>query len=318
MSVFKTIWKAFQKHSNPSDDVEDFKKENEPSLKLLTFNACLFPYMMQPSFHSSNKKERLPLIIDFLVEQSEAGYEVICLQEVFSSLFSSFYKDQILSDTRIQKAFPYVFQSPLFGFCQHKKIVDSGLLILSKLPITNRAFVQFNDNHGWMMPCLKGYMICEVYLNDKPIVLVNTHLQPNCSTLINRKKYEKIRYYQCSQIRDSLWDILGSAGFYSTPIVITGDFNVDQNCEKSNEFNSLKRVLHCDQFSTCLETTINTFLPFSKNYEQQTLDYAIGKNLGFQSTSIMSSKKSLSDHFPVGFEIIGINKVSDSSLSDDT
>jgi endonuclease/exonuclease/phosphatase family metal-dependent hydrolase len=302
MSFFQTILKTFGKGqgTKQEDQLSETVQCLQP-LKLLTLNACLFPYMMSPSFHSTNKKQRLPLIVDFLVEQSAQGYDVVCLQEVFSSLFSSFYKDEILSDSRIQKAFPYVFQSPLVGFCQHKKVVDSGLLILSKYPMSKKSFVQFNDNHGWMMPCLKGFMICEINFNDNPIVIVNTHLQPDCSSLIKKKKYERIRYAQCSQIRDRLWDILGSAGFYETSIVITGDFNVHR---ESEEFASIQRALVCDEASRHDKiVTINTSLPFSKHYKEETLDYAVGQNIYFKETITMTDRKSLSDHFPVGFHI---------------
>ena len=166
-----------------------------PEIKILSLNTALAP-------RSFTRHRRLPQICYVLREQIP---DVVALQEVF------FHKDaSYLQKAFAEKGYHYTF---------HYK----NLLLLSKFPLQHCQWVQFTSQGplcSWaVLDKLygKGYQMAEIKIQNKTILIVNTHLLS--ANGASQGRYETTRKAQCTQILSQV--------SHADKVILTGDFNFD-------------------------------------------------------------------------------------------
>ena len=130
---------------------------------------CLNLFMMMPPLFPGTKKDvRIRQLLDRAAE-----FDVLCLQEVWSA-----YSRRV--DVFIRDAADR-------GFCYHArsgaprlsqlKLLDGGLLILSRFPIDSSEFVAYSTSAHADMVASKGALYAQLRLGDRSLHIFNTHMQ---------------------------------------------------------------------------------------------------------------------------------------------
>lgn len=193
--------------------------------------------------------------------------DIVCIQECFSDVLLDKIKKQATA------IYPYLITGNL-----NKKYIfgeNSGLIILSKYPITFQLFHNYKAGVGCDSLSNKGYLI----VNIGKINIVNTHLQSNelnicCSNI------EKIIEAQIEELKQYL-------PFENT--ILCGDFNTEKLEKYITITNNNKR------------NTLNSIY-FRK---PQVLDYIVSLHDDYQvKVKVLDMEKNPSDHKPVKATII--------------
>lgn len=190
------IWIIIQK--SLSDVVitnNNYKNNNinlhEDPVSIVTYNIQKFPWLFK-----SFKNIRIML----------NKFNIILLQECFDETFESLHT--LFPDYNIYR-----------GTLKHINFMNSGLVILSKFPITNYYFHIYQNCNLNTSDCLaeKGFISVDIKINNKIIKIINTHLQSsyNC-------RYDEYAFLQFDELSNYVKNI-------KTDYVIGGDFNIDVN-----------------------------------------------------------------------------------------
>jgi len=136
-------------------------------VKILTYNIFLRPPPLKNNL-SDYKDERLEDFTKIIYQ-----YDIICLQEMFGALNSRVHD---LIHIAADQGFFYfidISQPNMFG----KSIADSGLILLSRFPITHHAFVPFR--YGVLSDSMaeKGLIYARIKIKNCFLHLFTTHLQ---------------------------------------------------------------------------------------------------------------------------------------------
>ncbi len=249
--------------------------------------------------------------------------DIIFLQEVFSSIYSSKWKNSIIdvvnqhNNTTIHTGIGsmwYVSCSPIPKPCPHLLLMDSGLMTLSRYPIVNTQFEAFISNPLPLRFAQKGFLYTCINMNNNNNTiyhLFNTHLHPLEGSWTIQHSNET-RSQQCIQLKqfiDTNIRVIDHYHHYRKSEVITavvGDFNIHQN---SFECNVMKQTLQLHKQCTIPldEPTMHLQHLFCTHHSLLSADFAIGSdNCTFENTRIMSEYPHLSDHFPVLFSISAV------------
>ena len=234
------------------------------NLQLLTYNIQRFPYSMKPL--SS-------------LQQLISSHSIILLQECFLNLM---YDD-------IQYEFPqyHIVKGTMNGY----RLVNSGLVTLTKYPIVSHSFVPFETQSRLSSDIFaeKGFLIVLVRIQDQLIYIINTHLQSS-----NYRNDTQTAFEQWKQLFDYVSDL-------THPFVIGGDFNM--NVSKIN-------VMPYSLYSTFHPTL---YIKYKDNYEMDTscmdkkgydpfvFDFFITNGLELSEPEILPIF--YSDHLPVSSRI---------------
>lgn len=269
-------------------------------IKVLNWNTYLLPKIAK----STAQDERAKLIAEYLLN-SEEDFDIITLQEVFT-------KNGFRTFTNILKEkYPHHTGSPIRKWY---KPVNSGLLILSKLPITETSFYMYSGMAHADRFSSKGALAVTIEAQEGVYLQVaTTHLQAQ-----QGNKYEKLRESEYKYIKESVID-----GFKidEIPLVLTGDFNIDSHSPKEFEpfidYMQLEQPsLSGDKLFTINSETNSLVEPSNERpLIQEVLDYIFlipgAYNAQIQQTYILHPKgdylyqgiqqsdASLSDHLPV-------------------
>ena len=215
--------------------------EKRDSLRIMSYNLFLrSPCTPDTTFFSEEyKDERLD---DFLRQFAEAQArrneppcDVICFQEVFT--FGQFRQERLLAGLR-DLGFTYYARPdvhrPLWNL---KQWVDSGLLTVSRLPITAMECDIFHDLQGGCQFTAKGFLYTELQYTDgsglaRKIHLCNAHTQssktvpvpagvvpaPHPEAEYRRRNLQQIRQCLAGKIDpDAAHDVF----------ILAGDLNID-------------------------------------------------------------------------------------------
>lgn len=185
-------------------------------LRLLSFNCFGVPF-------PARTRARLATLGR---ELDGAGHDVVCLQEVQSSIFVPLLR-------RSFPSFPHLVYRP--GFHAPK----GGLVTLSRWPIARVAFVPYRS-HGpwWYTPAVadrmlhKGMLITHVLIHGRPVLVFNTHLLANYSG--DWSPANRYARHQQAQLRQ-LAQVVGAAE-PELPAVVAGDFNVPRGSFLYDDF----------------------------------------------------------------------------------
>lgn len=210
-------------------------------------------------------KKTISDIVDTILYKFDC--DILCLQECFDDELINF----IVKNTSSKY---WYYQS---GTLNKKMIIgeNSGLLILSKIPIKFLSFNYFKNNIGAEHLSNKGYLVCSI----GGINIVNTHLQSSDCNIFCGNVKETIE----KQIRQLRGD--SSA----TNTIYCGDFNTE---------------LVGTYFDISLDYQKSTLNEKMTN-KNQTLDYIITRDPTIELTvEVLDIDDNPSDHKPVLSQII--------------
>ena len=251
--------------------IQDNKK-----IKFMSFNFYLQCFIASDDYKNGDcKYERFNHFIDNYLDE----YDIICFQEVYGTL--SLYCNKLIERAK-QKGFHWyvVPESPKLNSF---KIMDSGLLTISKYPILYTNTVPFNCGLYKDVLAQKSFQYCMIDtlntdINKRYFHVINTHLQSEYK--IKDELAMNVKLKQLKQIREFI-------DFYNLrqeTLVLCGDFNINcfylnesyKNEEKkySNEYYELLSILNLSVNNDC----------FNDNYERKptlycTYDKQTGKEI---------------------------------------
>lgn len=261
-------------------------------LKVLTWNVQMLPcYGFLSSSLSIMQHERTDWIIEYIKEQS---FDVILLQECFSKKFVS------AINTKLGLKYPYQINPSKSHFWK----LSNGLMILSKIPMSESQLLEFSQSDEIDVLTSKGAISAKLHIQDKPTYIINTHLQADnhesANVMTRRHQLQEIYHYFVS---DHLKD--------SSCILLGGDLNIAENSE-TKEYQSLhselklkdvvKNYFRVNTYSYAKENSWNKTLTNSMR-----LDYILS-NTNFKDYTIQiikpkkkykSEETDLADHYGI-------------------
>ncbi len=194
--------KTYQIESlNPSSPNAENQIVNAKSLKILSWNIYMLPYLSLFNGNGGRAKAIAGRLKD-------SDYHIIVFQEAFS------YKCRNILSKRLQKEYPYQY-GPV-NKCIVPFRTNSGLWVISKIPLTQLDKIRFSQNKGFDVIARKGAMLLQGDFQGSRFQLLTTHLQAD--------NVHRIREKQCREIKDHL---LNQYFNPDIPQLICGDFNID-------------------------------------------------------------------------------------------
>lgn len=208
-------------------------------LKILSWNICMLD---ERFFIFSGQKQRASLITAILAKED---YDVIVFQEAFN-----FNSREIIADGLSEK-YPYQI-GPLNNKNGLFK-TNSGVWILSSVPLTTLKEIEYRDCAGFDCYAHKGALMLEGIKDGHPFQIIGTHLQA-----FDGEKRENIRIKQYQQIRDEL---LVPFERDDVPQFVCGDFNV---IKKSKRYVPMLEILNAD------DGPLNASITYAERNKKQT------------------------------------------------
>jgi len=151
--------------------------------------------------------------------------DVVCLQEVV-------VRGRIALLRSLAPGFPHVVHRPL-GFA-----VRGGLVTLSRWPVVGQRYADFRRHGRWLRAgwtdrvIRKGFLVSELDVGGRQVVVVNTHLAANYAGYWSRSNgYAVLQAAELGQLEEAV-----GAVDLGCPIVVAGDFNVPAGTWLFDEF----------------------------------------------------------------------------------
>jgi endonuclease/exonuclease/phosphatase family metal-dependent hydrolase len=160
--------------------------------------------------------------------------DVVCLQEVV-------VRRRIALLRSLAPSFPHVVHRP-FGIA-----VLGGLVTLSRLPVAGQRYTVFGRlgrwwNLGWSDRVIrKGFLVTELDVGGRPLVVVNTHLAANYAGDWTRSNdYATVEAAELGQIA-------GAVGALDPerPLIVAGDLNVPSGTWLFDDFATRTGLRDC-------------------------------------------------------------------------
>jgi len=235
----------------------------------------------------------------------------------FSEVWANNSKQQLISGLR--DTLPYD------AWDQNKKHwqMGSGLLLLSRYPLSNISFTRYNHLVGFDSASQKGLILATTEIGSQKLLIASTHVQAdNNSAAVEARKSNILQ----------LQDAISQAVDVSSPVILLGDLNIigeDQSGTPTSEYEFLRNTLQSLQMSDSYRTVnpnatsapgytydavnnklIARFAPSdAKNKERQRIDYLFVRGITPTSVTVPNSftfqppdrtgTKDLSDHYPL-------------------
>jgi len=139
-----------------------------------------------------------------------SDYHIIVFQEAFS------YKCRKILAKRLAKEFPYQYGPA--NKCLIPFRTNSGLWVVSKIPLTRMDMIRFSVNKGYDIIARKGAMLFQGDFQGAKFQLLTTHLQADNEHHVREKQCHEIKYHLLNQYYDP-----------EIPQLICGDFNIDMH-----------------------------------------------------------------------------------------
>lgn len=193
-------------------------------VSVLTFNLYQLPWIADTN--TSGKQQRAGYAAALIRSQDA---DVVVLQEAFSaeaetmrtSLLTEYPHQTPLLGQSCSASFGWTAVS---GNCSNSIfVVNGGVTILSKHPITAKYQHVFNASQMWTADynSNKGVALVRITTAGGPLWVAGTHLQAD-TTASARPQAHQVRMNQLGEI-----DTLVSARTGSDPVVLAGDLNVE-------------------------------------------------------------------------------------------
>lgn len=201
--------------------------------------------------------DRIP---DYIAEFRNGTYDILCLQEVWSGTQTT-YPDMLWEG--LKEVYPYNVSTEPRPLLSRGLGLDSGLMILSKYPISSYDFHQYGNSSGIDGFSGKGAMTAHIKVPDddgstRDLIVSNTHL--------NAGGPLEIRLNQAREMRSAVDRFLNNLketeglDIDKVPVFGLGDFNTDEwNDELTEIQEDYKQLL--DVLGPTTEDTFRTLYP---------------------------------------------------------
>ena len=212
-------WKSLLRLNNKIEEKTIYNDKN--IIRMLNYNIYLRSCGIIDNFKNSNyKNERL----EYFIKNYLDNYDIVLLQGCFNTL--SFRCKYLIERAKILGFKYYILpENPDF---LSKKIIDSGLVILSKIPITHAETHSFNNACYIDSYVNKGFQYCKLLLKDTPFHIINTHIQSDYYIADNKANIVKLS--QINQISEFIQNIN-----QEEPIILAGDLNCNSIYIQNNK-----------------------------------------------------------------------------------
>jgi len=266
-------------------------QQSRPSeLKVLSWNIYMLPYI---SLFNKND-QRAKKIAEKL---NDSDYQIIVFQEAFSS------KCRTILAKKLSDNYPYHYGPANKNMLPFR--TNSGLWIVSKIPLTKLEEFQFSICKGFDAVARKGAVLFDGEFNGAKFQLLATHLQADDSHALRDK--------QCTEIKEQLLNAFFSENI---PQFICGDFNIDMD-DTLNYWQMLQTLDATNgELSGDLKVTydeLNNNLAYNANGKSRIIDYVLVRNEGLIEkmerkvqtffSEIGGNESNLSDHYAMEFSV---------------
>jgi len=259
-------------------------------LKILSWNIYMLPVVS--IFNRSADRARV------IAEQlNKSDYQLIVFQEAFSLKIRRILKKQL------SEVYPYQYGPINKNYTPFR--TNSGLMIVSKLPLKLVDQIEFKNLKGFDAVARKGAALFEGSYNNIKFQLVTTHLQAD--------KEHSIRETQCRAIKQNLLDKYFDK---NQTQFICGDFNV--NMFDTLSYQSILQTLQADNGDMVGETQvtydeINNNLAKKESKQLKVIDYVLTRNTHLINkierrvscflATVKGKNTNLSDHYAIEFVV---------------
>jgi len=275
-------------------------RTNNNELKILSWNIYMLPYI---SLFNNNGDRAKAIVAKLEV----SDYRIIVFQEAFSS------KCRSILAKGLKNEYPYQYGPINQNNAPFR--TNSGLWIVSKLPLNELGAIQFSCSQGFDAVARKGAVLFEGNFQGAPFQLLTTHLQADYSTAVRDK--------QCAEIKEHLLNL-----YYKndTPQLICGDFNIEM--DDTHNYQQMLQTLDAQngELSGAVKVTydeINNNLARNANGKCKVIDYVLVRNAALIHkiertvqtfySQVAGKATNLSDHYAMEFKVNF--KVVDNSLA---
>ena len=287
--LFMTTYQTFSQ--TPSFAAhKEAKVENPGALKILSWNIYMLPYLSL--FNKNDQRART--IADKL---NESDYQIIVFQEAFS------WKCRSILAKGLLKEYPYQYGPANKNHLPFR--TNSGLWIVSKIPLRELGQFQFSKSHGYDAVARKGAVLFQGNFQGAAFQLLTTHLQADNSNEGMGK--------QCEEIKEHL---LNPHYTKDIPQLICGDFNIDME-DKPNYHQMLQTLdAHNGELSGEVKVTydeVHNNLARNVQGKRRVIDYVLVRNAELIHTierkvqifywHVAGRATNLSDHYAMEFSV---------------
>jgi endonuclease/exonuclease/phosphatase family metal-dependent hydrolase len=119
----------------------------------------------------------------------------------------------------LKSIYPYIYGPANFSFLSVR--ANSGLWILSKIPLKRLEEIEFKSRYGIDAMSRKGAVLFQGFWNGQEFQLACTHLQADSPDLIRRK--------QCKEVAG----LLKKYSMEFVPQITCGDFNIEYDDQEN-------------------------------------------------------------------------------------
>lgn len=182
------------------------------SIRLLSLNFFMRSWGISDDKRSGDYKyERLAEML----RHHLADFDIVCFQEVFGTFH--FRCHHLVRQARklgfLYSAVP--ISPPFFS----RQFMDSGLVVLSRFPITSVDFVPFQEQIYSDQFAAKGFQHCQIVVGGRVLHVLNTHVQSDYN--ISDPLATAVKLRQLSQISEFILQIPSNI----EPFILCGDMN---------------------------------------------------------------------------------------------
>ena len=184
-------------------------------MKILSFNACILPpFVTNANSYDDKKKERIKLFFKHVAHE----YDVLLLQEVWDCMWSTRcttnFVEYTLNYAR-KHGFVHSYHEPRKWY----QVTNSGLMILSKLPISNCRSHTFQASSGVQYFIPNGVLACTVDPESKrvdkrvDVFVTHIHAGPLDSSFMNDvRTSQRVQRQQIIELMTFVRDRYGGLG----------------------------------------------------------------------------------------------------------
>ena len=259
-------------------------------LKILSWNIYMLPFISLFNHNGARAK-----VIAHTLESSD--YQVIVFQEAFSS------KCRHILAKSLAKEYPYQYGPANKNNLPFR--TNSGLWVVSKIPLMELGEIQFSRCKGFDMVARKGAVLFQGTFEGARFQLLTTHLQADHS--------HELRVKQCDEIRDHLLNKYYCADI---PQLICGDFNIDMDDRPS--YQQMLQTLDAQngELSGSVKVTydeVNNNLARNAEGKLRIIDYVLVRNADLINkierkvqtfyAHVAGRDTNLSDHYAMEFSV---------------
>lgn len=175
-------------------------------LKILTWNIWMMPWY---TFQSPHNKKRAEVIAEELLK---LDVDILCLEKAFDG------GAREVIEKKLRVRYPYRYGPANSGFSLK---VNSGVWVLSRIPLSKIHEIQFRDCAGVECASRKGAMLLSGTFEGHPFQLIATHLEGEPGSHYTPER-QAVRNKQMTQIRAELVQAFAKPG---VPVFLCGDFD---------------------------------------------------------------------------------------------